>query len=291
MKKTLVSFLLLWLSSSVWSDQPTSSDISALWHLDGDFYETMETGSYSLGWYGEHFSESYYKVGVAATDCATDINTRARIQLEGDARLSGLTGFGIAFWVYRVNNRQDYGSILSFGTGCMEIEHVGPGNDERWFYVRNSGFCDFNGKWNHYVWLPRDTWTHVAITADGSTGRIILNGVPTWSASQTGLGFNAGNVLYLGGESTETGGLIDCYIDEIVFTNKPVGTAWGVDIYNATLNGRSLLTISDCEEVINMGLLIDGDINKDCYVNMLDLALMANHWLECNDPADENCTD
>ena len=33
-----------------------------------------------------------------------------------------------------------------------------------------------------------------------------------------------------------------------------------------------------------------GDINKDCYVNLMDLMLLANDWLKCTDPADPvNC--
>ena len=33
-----------------------------------------------------------------------------------------------------------------------------------------------------------------------------------------------------------------------------------------------------------------GDINKDCYVNLFDLALFAADWLKCSDPADPiNC--
>jgi len=32
-----------------------------------------------------------------------------------------------------------------------------------------------------------------------------------------------------------------------------------------------------------------GDINGDCYVNMLDLAVLANNWLDCNNLMDETC--
>lgn len=38
-----------------------------------------------------------------------------------------------------------------------------------------------------------------------------------------------------------------------------------------------------CEEQL------DGDVNKDCYVNFTDLALMANKWLECNNAMDPAC--
>jgi hypothetical protein len=291
MKKFFVSLLIFSLSCVAAASSPTANDISALWHLDGDYYETMGTGSISLGWYGEHFSDVISKVGTGAADCAGGENSRGRIQLAGDAQLGGLTQFGIAFWGYRVNNRNAYGSVLSFGTGMMEIEHVGPGNDESWFFVKNAGFCTFNGQWNHSIYLPQNQWTHVAITADGTTGRIIVDGVLKWSYPQTGQGLNAGTILNLGCETPVAGGRIDCYLDEIVFTNKPSNEAWAQVIYEATAQGKNLLMPSDCEDVIRLGLLFDGDINADCYVNMTDLALMVSYWLQCNDPEDENCVD
>ena len=32
-----------------------------------------------------------------------------------------------------------------------------------------------------------------------------------------------------------------------------------------------------------------GDLNKDCYVNMSDTLIFASAWLECTDPADSTC--
>lgn len=34
-----------------------------------------------------------------------------------------------------------------------------------------------------------------------------------------------------------------------------------------------------------------GDINRDCQVNILDMALMAQNWLTCTTPEDTNCTE
>ncbi len=33
----------------------------------------------------------------------------------------------------------------------------------------------------------------------------------------------------------------------------------------------------------------DADVNEDCYVNLIDFALMAESWLTCTDPLDSNC--
>ncbi len=37
------------------------------------------------------------------------------------------------------------------------------------------------------------------------------------------------------------------------------------------------------------GDYIDGDLNRDCYVNLEDFALFSQDWLQCSDPAEETC--
>jgi hypothetical protein len=44
-----------------------------------------------------------------------------------------------------------------------------------------------------------------------------------------------------------------------------------------------------CADVWAYGLGMRGDINRDCYVNNEDLALLAENWLKCNNPLDSNC--
>lgn len=39
------------------------------------------------------------------------------------------------------------------------------------------------------------------------------------------------------------------------------------------------------------GDYIAGDLNRDCYVNLEDFALLSRDWLQCNDPAYEICTE
>jgi len=47
---------------------------------------------------------------------------------------------------------------------------------------------------------------------------------------------------------------------------------------------------ADCARVKADGLLMAGDINEDCRVDMSDFALMAADWLKCNNPVDSSCT-
>jgi len=83
------------------------------------------------------------------------------------------------------------------------------------------------------------------------------------------------------------------YIDRTV-----VSVAEGhVDIEpTATTNNRWLAMVKvervapeNCEDIKAMGLLMPADINEDCYVNIQDLAELADDWLLCNNPGQSGC--
>jgi len=44
-----------------------------------------------------------------------------------------------------------------------------------------------------------------------------------------------------------------------------------------------------CSDLIARGRTLNGDMNADCYVNLEDFAVLGQHWLECNDPENEDC--
>ena len=48
---------------------------------------------------------------------------------------------------------------------------------------------------------------------------------------------------------------------------------------------------ASCQEVWNDGFGMDGDLNEDCYMDLLDFAIFAEDWFRCNDPCDPNCED
>jgi hypothetical protein len=45
----------------------------------------------------------------------------------------------------------------------------------------------------------------------------------------------------------------------------------------------------DCREVWWQGFGITGDINHDCSIDLLDFAILANQFLQCNDPDNSAC--
>jgi hypothetical protein len=57
-------------------------------------------------------------------------------------------------------------------------------------------------------------------------------------------------------------------------------------------NARSILSIYQvhCGHQ-NCGVKLAGDVNQDCYVNIADLAVMAENWTHCSNIADEMCDD
>ena len=47
---------------------------------------------------------------------------------------------------------------------------------------------------------------------------------------------------------------------------------------------------SICHGLWQSGYGIEADLNHDCYIDVSDLAIFAEEWLECNDPCNPNCT-
>ena len=47
---------------------------------------------------------------------------------------------------------------------------------------------------------------------------------------------------------------------------------------------------ADCAAAIEQGHGLPGDADQNCYVNLIDLALLTDDWLNCIDPTDQDCT-
>ena len=48
-------------------------------------------------------------------------------------------------------------------------------------------------------------------------------------------------------------------------------------------------TTITCADLIADGLIINADLNKDCYVDLLDFAVIAQNWFRCANPQDIDC--
>ncbi|HBG25621.1 MAG: hypothetical protein A2Y10_01210 [Planctomycetes bacterium GWF2_41_51] len=56
---------------------------------------------------------------------------------------------------------------------------------------------------------------------------------------------------------------------------------WGADFPTLVVD---YVTLEDCDDIWQAGLGMKGDINKDCSVNLKDLDVLSDTWLNCNDP-------
>lgn len=74
--------------------------------------------------------------------------------------------------------------------------------------------------------------------------------------------------------------------DVFTFSHEIVDLGDGVKALRLTANEPILNT---CEDVKRTHLMSIADLNEDCRVDFLDLAIMARNWLSCNDPQDLNC--
>ncbi len=59
--------------------------------------------------------------------------------------------------------------------------------------------------------------------------------------------------------------------------------------FDTTMDVTILVSNADCTRVKEDGLLMAGDLNEDCKVDLLDFAMMAANWIKCNDPQKAEC--
>jgi len=65
-----------------------------------------------------------------------------------------------------------------------------------------------------------------------------------------------------------------------------VGDGWGGE--NKSVSIQIIRGTLRCEDLTTH---MPTDLNRDCYVNLEDFALLAQNWLKCNDPLEPTCTD
>ena len=156
--------------------------------------------------------------------------------------------------MYRVQEAPSFKGLFGFGSGTLSIKKADH-PDSDWYYLSSPGFVDLGACYDHKISIPANTWTHIAITADGQQGQVFVNNqVPAGNAAPlTGSGLSASASLYLGAPAPWEWA-VACYIDELVICNDACGAAWVDDIYNTTLAGTNLFIIDHCDDVIRNGM-------------------------------------
>jgi len=96
-----------------------------------------------------------------------------------------------------------------------------------------------------------------------------------------------------GGASTTTAnGTFVPQLDRVAISPREyTGSFDGFTNWSITAAGIPSITITnEAVQLLGCSEIIPGDINEDCHVNFLDVAELANNWLECNNPDDLDCT-
>ena len=74
--------------------------------------------------------------------------------------------------------------------------------------------------------------------------------------------------------------------DPVILVSDDEGNSWRV----ALTTDFQISAASDCREYKNRGgPLPQGDLNKDCRVNLLDISKLAESWMDCTHPTDPAC--
>ncbi|UCG58979.1 MAG: LamG domain-containing protein, partial [Phycisphaerales bacterium] len=116
--------------------------------------------------------------------------------------------------------------------------------------------------------LPVGEWAHVAVTFDGTTCMLYLDGEQRSSRSFTFA------------SDSEAALVFGCCM------------AGGVDPFNGALDDIRLYdyTLSG-EEIVQLVCTNPppGDADGDCEIDFIDLAILVSNWLRCDLPAQELC--
>lgn len=79
-------------------------------------------------------------------------------------------------------------------------------------------------------------------------------------------------------------------IDNVRYIKVHRETAFGATgMFFDSFASADVIEPTSRAEVAYYGWCITSDLNKDCYVNLLDFALFTTNWLTCNNPTDGNC--
>lgn len=119
---------------------------------------------------------------------------------------------------------------------------------------------------------------------------------PSWGTGGTQMVISATDHLISQSAAKPDGWITAAYEFELAATPEAATIGLRFDEYPALVDQIVIDTLrlapipTTCTEVWQLNYGLTADINHDCRVDLLDLALLAQSWLRCNDPQDDNCT-
>jgi hypothetical protein len=145
--------------------------------------------------------------------------------LELPSRMGDSTDFSFAGWV-KWGGGANWQRIFDFGTGTNAFLFLSPkaGSNVLRFTIKNGGA---EQQLNHNAALPVGTWTHVAVTLTGTTGKLFVNGALV--ATNTAMDINPDaigtNSNFIGESQFAADPLFNGQLDDLRFYTAALGDA------------------------------------------------------------------
>ena len=205
-----------------------------LWQFENDFTDSSSQGNNGAGINGVNFAASQAGFGQAGDFSGADTH----VLVPHDPSLDITSTITIAAWVLPDGNAWE-GILAKSPSNGSNNNHAGNyelrlenGSQNMTFLYQRGGSNDTQPVDSGVTVASNPTWTHIAVTMDGSTLRFYTNGTlaNTVAAPATGFGATNTNPLYLGSRAdlfTDFDGLLD-----------------DVAIFNEVLNDSQIATIS-----------------------------------------------
>lgn len=192
--------------------------------------------------------------------------------------------FTVSAWVW-AESRSNWASILknwSDSTGGMI--HMGLDGSGNNLEVQVTQANAITVGINEGSLFPLGEWQHVAAVADGSQVRLYRNGVEVGTADYDGTLRVEIPVISIGYKTGDDG---------LPSQNAPgywKGKIDEVQVYNYGLSAEAIAQLYyDVSGLAPCLYPSVNDLNGDCQINILDLALIANDWLYCGRYPEAGC--
>jgi hypothetical protein len=156
---------------------------------------------------------------------ALGLNGTSQDEMLPAGMMAGVTNFTIAAWVYW-NGGNAWQRIFDFGNGITQYMFLTPdsGNATLRFAITTNG--NPGEQRVETSQLATNQWIHIAVTCDGTTGRLYTNGVlaASGSVSLTPAVFNPA-LNYLGESQYPSDPLFSGALDEVLIANYAMSAA------------------------------------------------------------------